>query len=76
MGSIEVGAMGVDTLVSGVDVALLKIDTDGFEYEVLDGSRRTLQASRPLIFLEFHPELIRRPGRAPERLCATRVGRV
>jgi len=70
IGSIEVGATTVDALFSSVDVALLKIDTDGFEYEILDGSRRTLEASRPLIFMEFHPDLIRRAGRTPEQLCA------
>ena len=32
---------------------LLKIDTEGFELEVLSGSRRVLEESRPAIFIEL-----------------------
>ena len=37
--------------VTSVDV--LKIDTEGFELEVLSGSRRVLEESRPAIFIEL-----------------------
>ena len=32
---------------------MLKIDTEGFELEVLSGSRRVLEESRPAIFIEL-----------------------
>ena len=35
--------------------ALLKIDTEGSEFLVLNGSRRTLEAARPHLIIEFNP---------------------
>jgi FkbM family methyltransferase len=35
-------------------IALLKIDVEGFEAEVLEGGRRTIEQDRPLILLELH----------------------
>jgi FkbM family methyltransferase len=69
VGTVDVTSVSVDTLFADVDIALLKIDTDGFEYDVLVGSKKTVQASRPLIFIEYHPELIRRSGKSPGDLC-------
>jgi FkbM family methyltransferase len=42
--------------------ALLKSDTDGFEARVLQGAASLLSAAGPVLFLEYHPELLRGSG--------------
>jgi FkbM family methyltransferase len=37
-------------------VSLIKIDVEGFEYEVLCGLKQTIFKNRPVIFFEFNPE--------------------
>ena len=36
---------------------ILKIDTDGFEINVLKGARKFIQSSHPIIYTEFTPDL-------------------
>lgn len=43
----------------------LKIDVEGYELNVLKGAERTLQETRPVIFLELHNELMRSLKRDP-----------
>jgi FkbM family methyltransferase len=38
------------------DVSLIKIDVEGHEMEVLEGSIKTINSNRPIIILEYHPE--------------------
>lgn len=38
--------------------ALVKSDTDGFEARVLAGAAQTLASSQPVLFLEYHPDLL------------------
>lgn len=40
----------------------LKIDVDGYEWLVLQGARKVIERDRPILFLEYHPELIGRYG--------------
>lgn len=40
----------------------LKIDVDGYEWHVLQGARKVIERDRPILFLEYHPELIERHG--------------
>jgi FkbM family methyltransferase len=47
---------------------LLKIDTEGFELKILRGAARTLRESRPPLFFEFYPALLRREGGLPDAL--------
>jgi FkbM family methyltransferase len=42
--------------------ALLKSDTDGFEGYVLSGASSLLATVRPVLFLEYHPALLRAAG--------------
>lgn len=42
----------VDEIVGRRVVSLLKVDVEGFEPQVLDGARRTIRRSRPLIWAE------------------------
>lgn len=54
----------VDTLDSLVEsqrieaIDLIKLDVDGFEWEVLQGARKTLERYRPTILMEFEPCLV------------------
>jgi FkbM family methyltransferase len=59
-----------DALADERDVALIKIDCEGFEHHVLLGARRLLATKRPILFVELHPEMIRRAGHAPEEVRA------
>lgn len=43
---------------------LLKIDVEGYEYEVLAGARRLLREHKPAICLEVHLDLLERRGRS------------
>lgn len=46
----------------------LKVDTDGFDYDVLLGGRETLGRLRPILYFEFDRKLIARTGRSAESL--------
>lgn len=62
-GSVSMGAEGAgkqrvrlvpldDLVPRELDVGLLKLDVEGFEQQVLEGARRTIQRCRPVIYLE------------------------
>ncbi len=46
----------------------IKIDTEGFEFNVLQGAKKTLQNYSPLIFLEVHPKLLQGLGHSVKDL--------
>ena len=50
---------------SGVAPDLLKIDVEGYEYEVLVGARVLLRERKPAICLELHLDLLERRGQSP-----------
>ncbi len=57
----------LDRLLSGEGrVDFIKVDTDGFDFDVLAGGEHVLQRDRPLLFFELAPDL------APD--SATRLG--
>jgi FkbM family methyltransferase len=57
----------VDTL--HIDrVGVIKIDVDGTELEVLDGSRRVIERDRPTVFFELCPYLLTEFGRSAHDL--------
>ena len=48
-------AKGLDQILESCfidDVSLLKVDVDGFDYDVLDSGRKTLSSCHPLLFFE------------------------
>ncbi|HEX3229184.1 MAG TPA: FkbM family methyltransferase, partial [Pyrinomonadaceae bacterium] len=48
---------------------VIKIDTDGHEFEVLDGMRRTIERNPDIaLFVEFNPKMIEVAGRKPADL--------
>lgn len=50
-----VGAVTLDMLTAGKGpVAFVKVDTEGYEPNVLAGGRTTLERDRPLLLIEFH----------------------
>jgi FkbM family methyltransferase len=49
-------------------IALLKIDCEGFEYEILQGARELLKRHRPLLFVEVHPEQLVKFGHSTREL--------
>ena len=60
-GRSEVPLERLDALVNG-PVDLVKIDVEGYEGQVLDGSVDLLRRDRPVLFLEVHPHLLRHFG--------------
>jgi FkbM family methyltransferase len=69
-GGIEVDT--VDRLAHrvGVDFDAVKIDVEGLELSVLRGSRDLLQRTRPVLFLEVHPDYLENQGDSVEALVA------
>lgn len=55
-----------DDLAEGPDVALLKIDCEGFEADILVGAQHLLERKRPWLFVEIHPEQLERYGSSVE----------
>jgi hypothetical protein len=56
-GSEQVSVTRIDSLgVAKVD--FIKIDVEGYEGAVLDGARETIEKTRPVLFLELHPNLL------------------
>jgi hypothetical protein len=67
---IEVEMTSLDREVErlGLEPDLLKIDVEGFEYEVLLGARGLLARRKPPICLELHLGLLERRGVAPRQV--------
>jgi FkbM family methyltransferase len=57
----------VDAEVDRLSVSpeLIKIDVEGFEYEVLAGARRLLRTRKPALCIELHLDLLERRGVPP-----------
>lgn len=63
----------IDSLMREIEFApdTLKIDVEGYEFNVLLGARETLAAHRPILFLEIHPGLLKSHGQTPAMLAAS-----
>jgi len=46
-------------------VVLLKMDTEGFERSILEGSTQLLRKSKPVVIFEVHAEALQDPARSP-----------
>lgn len=70
--TVEVEMTSVDREVEqlGIEPDLLKIDVEGYEYEVLVGAKRLLEERRPPICLELHLDLLEQRGIEPRRVLA------
>jgi FkbM family methyltransferase len=49
-------------------IALLKIDCEGFEFQILQGAKALLQRHRPFLFVEVHPEQLVQFGHSTREL--------
>ncbi len=50
---------------NGFSPDIIKIDTDGFDLNVIRGGVKTLKKSSPYLFFEWHPEWLERNGEDP-----------
>ncbi len=48
----KVACFPLDSYAASTDVALIKIDVEGFELAVLQGAARTIERSRPILYVE------------------------
>ncbi len=59
----------LDEDLANIDkIALLKIDCEGFEYQILQGAQQLLKRHRPLLFVEVHPEQLVQFGHSTREL--------
>lgn len=77
------GAQGIDTEFVSLDdewsrvgerPAIVKIDVEGAEGDVLRGAVRLLSQARPVVFLELHMDLLRARGERVDRLLTPLTG--
>lgn len=47
----------LDNQLSDIQIDVIKIDVEGYEYQVLKGAERTLKKCTPTLFLEYSPNL-------------------
>lgn len=57
-----------DDLDGASSIALLKIDCEGFEFDILQGALRLIDRHAPALFLEVHPTLLGRFGHSVEEV--------
>jgi FkbM family methyltransferase len=56
-GIVNVPVTTLDENLADIEkIAVLKIDCEGYEYQILQGARGLLKRHRPLLFVEVHPE--------------------
>ena len=67
--SVQVDVVTVDELcgawLDDRPPGLIKIDVEGWEWEVLNGARQVLDRARPTVWLEYWPDGIRANGHDP-----------
>jgi len=67
--TIAVPVVRLDDALRGVSVAVIKIDCEGYEWQVLSGCREVIAAWRPGLFVELHPKLIGSYGHSLDEVC-------
>ena len=63
-GDLQLVSLDDEVRSSGIVPDLLKIDVEGYEYEVLAGARNLLRDHKPAISLELHLDLLERRGQS------------
>jgi FkbM family methyltransferase len=67
--TIKVPVTTLDEQLAGhPSIALLKIDCEGFEYNIIQGAPELLKKHKPILFIEVHPEPLRHFGQSTEAL--------
>jgi len=52
---VPVTTMDTFCAANGVEPDTIKIDVEGFEFQVLQGAKEVIRRARPLMFIEIHP---------------------
>ncbi len=65
---LRVDCTRVDTLFPSENVAFMKIDVEGFEWQVLQGACQVIERCRPPLIVEIHPPQLRDRGRSTEEV--------
>ena len=60
----------IDSIFSDTKIDLIKIDTEGSEYDIIKGGINTIKKYKPKILLEFNPGNIGQCGHDPQKLNA------
>jgi FkbM family methyltransferase len=65
-GKIDIAISSVDSFLKGKRLPdLVRMDVEGYEYEIIIGMSDLLESGRPLrLFIEFHPDIMGRPRAA------------
>ncbi|MDY7012621.1 MAG: FkbM family methyltransferase [Cyanobacteriota bacterium] len=50
-------------------ISSIKIDCEGFEYNILAGAKRIIEEQTPILFIELHPQFIQSYGHTIEEIC-------
>jgi FkbM family methyltransferase len=48
----------LDEIAAGIAFDFMKIDAEGMEFEILDGAKKSIEANRPIIYIEVWNEAI------------------
>lgn len=59
MGTLKIVSKTVDTLFSDKNVVFIKLDVDGFEFDILKGSHKIFELYKPMCFMEFHTKIMK-----------------
>jgi len=72
IGGNKVKIRTLDTLVAelGVRPDLIKVDVEGFEFEVVRGAENVLRNIRPVMLIEIHPWQLKLSGSSDQALIA------
>lgn len=71
-GRLRVPVRSIDSLMAerrpALPLLFVKIDVEGYEAEVFHGARETLEAARPLVYVEFNDLILRDRGSSSREL--------
>jgi FkbM family methyltransferase len=68
-GIVNVPVTTLDEDLADIEkIALLKIDCEGFEFQILQGAHQLLKRHHPLLFVEVHPEQLVQFGHSAQEL--------
>jgi FkbM family methyltransferase len=70
IGDVIVTSLDAEVAQRGVVPDLIKIDVEGYEYEVLAGARCLLGEHKPPICLELHLDLLEQRGQSAQQVLA------
>lgn len=67
---LQVPCVRLDSLFSDRKVAFIKIDVEGFEWQVLQGAAEIIRRDRPALIVEIHPPQLRDRGASAEQVLS------